>query len=114
MFSLYSAQRSVDVVSYSQQTIACLQPSIFLCSSAFNDLCNVDAVVSRDVLIADTSSNAEAKTYNVMWNWPLAITQTDNILWVWISVGRYERFCFVFVLTFGPFEQIDLQDGFGW
>lgn len=57
---------SVDVVAYSQQTIACLQPSVFLCSSAFNDLCDVDAVVSWDVLIANTSSNAEPQTYNVM------------------------------------------------
>lgn len=51
------------MVAYSQQTIACLQPSIFLCSSAFDDLCDVDAVVPRDVLIANTSSNAEPQTY---------------------------------------------------
>lgn len=50
------------MVAYSQQAIACLQPSIFLCSSAINDLCDVDAVVSRDMLIANTSSNAEPQT----------------------------------------------------
>lgn len=47
--------------SYSEQAVSSLQPSIFLGSSSLYYLGDVDAVVARDVLVADPSSNAETK-----------------------------------------------------
>ncbi|TNN38220.1 hypothetical protein EYF80_051619 [Liparis tanakae] len=49
--------------SYSKQAVSSLQPSIFLGSSSFYDLGNIDAVVSGDVLVADPSSDAESKPW---------------------------------------------------
>lgn len=49
--------------SYSEQAVSSLQPSIFLGSSSLYYLGDVDAVVAGDMLVADPSSNAEAKPW---------------------------------------------------
>lgn len=49
--------------SYSKQAVSSLQSSIFLGSSSFYYLGDVDAVVARDMLVADPSSNAETKPW---------------------------------------------------
>lgn len=40
-----------------------MQSSIFLSSSSFYDLGNVDAVISRDVLVTNPSCDAETKPW---------------------------------------------------
>lgn len=49
--------------SYSEQAVSSLQPSIFLGSSSFYYLGDVDAVVAWDMLVADPSGNAETKPW---------------------------------------------------
>lgn len=60
--NIIQGTQCAQVRSYSQKSIACLQTSILLCRSALNDLCDVYAVVSWDVLVAYSSSNTETKT----------------------------------------------------
>lgn len=47
---------------YSQQFVSDLQPPIFMCGPSLDDLCDVDAVVSWDVLVPDTACYTEAQT----------------------------------------------------
>lgn len=50
--------------SYSQQFVSDLQPPVFMCSSSFDDLGDIDAVVARDVLVPNSACYTEAKTWN--------------------------------------------------
>lgn len=49
--------------SYSEQAVSGLQPSVFLGSSSLDDLGDIDAVVPRDMLVADSSGDAEAEPW---------------------------------------------------
>ena len=51
-----------DTVTHSQQSVSGSEASILLCSAPLNDLRHKDAVVSRNVLVANAPSDAEPKT----------------------------------------------------
>lgn len=49
--------------SYSNDFIPDLEPSVTVRRSSLDNLCDVDAVVSRNMLVPDTTSDAEAETW---------------------------------------------------
>lgn len=49
--------------SHSQHLVSDLQPPVLVGGASFNDLGHVDAVVARDVLVSDTTSDAKAQTW---------------------------------------------------
>lgn len=64
-------------VTHHEQPVSNLQPSVLLCCSAIDDFRDIYAVVTRDVLVPNSTSDAEAKTC------------------VWIqTVDQHRRSCF--------------------
>lgn len=46
-----------------QNLVSNLQPAILVGSTSFDDLCYVDAIIARDVLVPYAPCNAEAKSW---------------------------------------------------
>lgn len=50
-------------LTYSEQFVSNLQSPIFMSGSSFNDLCYVDAVVTRYVLVAHSPCYTKTETW---------------------------------------------------
>lgn len=101
--------------SYSDYFVPDLQASVTVRRSSLNNLCDVDAVVSGNVLVPHATSDAEAETWARAWNRPslrrlgsgvppippsLPLGPFISLIWMMRSLGGRRRR--TYSLTTGP------------
>ena len=60
----WQATSRLDTVTHSKQSVTSGEAAILFGCATFYDLCDKDAVVTRNMLVANASSNAEPQTCN--------------------------------------------------